>query len=101
MFDKPSGKGFEHTFEIIIIAIVLIVAVVQILASTVGLVFTSFQYLGSNLTSGGINGSTTGGTPIGSLFNAGGLVGLIFGLIVFLLVLFLLFRMLKSSSNNR
>lgn len=88
-----SGGGLEHTLEIIIIVIVLIVAVVQVLASTVGLIFTSFGYLGTNLTA-------NGQSSVGGFFSQGGLMGLIFGLIVFLLVLFLLFKMLRGSHSR-
>ena len=88
-----SGGGIEGKIEILLLAIVGVIIIVNLLASTVGQVFTQFGYLGSNLTANGVQ--------FGAMFSSGGVIGLIFGVVALLIVIFLLFSMLKGAKHGR
>lgn len=91
----------EGKIELLLLTILGVVIIVQLLSSTIGIIFTSFGYLGANLSSGGVNGSPSAGVPtIGAFFSSGGVVGLIFGVIALLIVIFLLFNMAKNARGR-
>jgi len=88
-----STGGIQDKMMNILMIVVFVVAIIQVITSTMGTVFTNLGYLGTNLTSQGV--------PFADFFSTGGIMALIYGIAIVILIIGAFFAMGAKMKGGR
>lgn len=80
-----SSGAIQNKMLSILMIVVFVVAIIQVITSTISLVFTNLGYLADNFTAQNV--------PFASFFSSGGIMSLVYGLVILVLIISAFFAM--------
>ena len=94
---KGSGSyttsGVQNKMMNILLIVVFVVAIIQVITSTMGTVFSNLGYLQTNLSAQGV--------PFADFFASGGIMALIYGIAIVVLIIGAFFAMGSKMKGGR